>query len=173
MDEKDSQPMLLIMPYMLELLHLHYQMRFAYTRFYVWDLLQTDLFYIWHYYILQLVSQLKLGGRLVVPIGPPRGHQYLELVDKNMDGSVTRQRLMGVAYVPLTDKDQQYPDKFVCVINTLSCISGLKNTIFSRGSGEAEIFYWSFIFFSSTTNSISSIKIATILVKLVETEQGC
>ncbi|XKL66862.1 hypothetical protein PGB90_010282 [Kerria lacca] len=60
----------------------------------------------------QLISQLKPGGRLIVPIGPARGNQYLEQIDKNSDGTLQRKRLVGVAYVPLTDKSKQLPGWF-------------------------------------------------------------
>ncbi|KAL9052324.1 MAG: hypothetical protein Q9162_005468 [Coniocarpon cinnabarinum] len=49
-----------------------------------------------------LVEQLKAPGRLFVPV-EERGLQHIYVTDKLADGSVQRQKLYGVRYVPLTD----------------------------------------------------------------------
>lgn len=48
-----------------------------------------------------LVDQLREGGRLFIPIG--REMQDVWIIDKLQDGSVKKEKLFGVRYVPLTD----------------------------------------------------------------------
>ena len=54
-----------------------------------------------------LVKQLKKGGRMIIPVGPEHGSQFLMQVDKAGDGTVKQSRMMGVRYVPLTNKSHQ------------------------------------------------------------------
>jgi len=49
-----------------------------------------------------LIEQLRMGGRLIVPIGPPHDDQELVLLHKRADGKVTERRVLSVAFVPLT-----------------------------------------------------------------------
>ena len=51
-----------------------------------------------------LVRQLKPGGRMVIPVGPPFLTQQLMLVEKRADGSVATRQVLPVAFVPLTGK---------------------------------------------------------------------
>lgn len=48
-----------------------------------------------------LIQQLRDGGRMVVPVGPPGGYQSLFLITKER-GEVKSQNLGGVRFVPLT-----------------------------------------------------------------------
>jgi protein-L-isoaspartate(D-aspartate) O-methyltransferase len=48
-----------------------------------------------------LISQLKEGGRLVIPVGPPGSYQTLWLLEKK-GGKTTSREVMGVVFVPLT-----------------------------------------------------------------------
>ena len=51
-----------------------------------------------------LIDQLKPGGRLVVPVGGQAVGQSLLLIEKQLDGTVTRRNVLAVRFVPLTDK---------------------------------------------------------------------
>lgn len=48
-----------------------------------------------------LTNQLKRGGRLVIPLGPAQGPQYLTLVRKDQDGRLHQERIMPVRFSPL------------------------------------------------------------------------
>lgn len=48
-----------------------------------------------------LVDQLKPGGRLVVPVGPPFSVQRLMLVEKSSTGAVKTRSLFPVRFVPV------------------------------------------------------------------------
>jgi protein-L-isoaspartate(D-aspartate) O-methyltransferase len=49
-----------------------------------------------------LVEQLKPGGRMILPVGPPLGTQDLRLVTKDEKGKVRTKSLYAVRFVPLT-----------------------------------------------------------------------
>jgi protein-L-isoaspartate(D-aspartate) O-methyltransferase len=49
-----------------------------------------------------LIKQLRPGGRMVIPLGAHFMTQYLMLVEKHMDGSVTTRQILPVGFVPLT-----------------------------------------------------------------------
>jgi len=49
-----------------------------------------------------LVSQLKPGGRMVIPVGGIFATQYLTLVEKSAAGEVRARQLLPVQFVPLT-----------------------------------------------------------------------
>ena len=51
-----------------------------------------------------LVEQLAPGGRMLIPVGKRFGTQYLILVTKDQDGSVSSKNLMAVRFVPLVRK---------------------------------------------------------------------
>lgn len=49
-----------------------------------------------------LIKQLKTGGRMVIPLGTQFMVQYLMLVEKQKDGTVTTRHILPVRFVPLT-----------------------------------------------------------------------
>ncbi|MFZ5523877.1 MAG: protein-L-isoaspartate(D-aspartate) O-methyltransferase [Pseudomonadota bacterium] len=49
-----------------------------------------------------LIKQLKPGGRMVIPLGTQFMTQFLMLVEKQQDGSVTTRQILPVRFVPLT-----------------------------------------------------------------------
>jgi protein-L-isoaspartate(D-aspartate) O-methyltransferase len=49
-----------------------------------------------------LLEQLRPGGRMVIPVGRPHGIQELVLIEKAVDGVITRRVVLQVAFVPLT-----------------------------------------------------------------------
>ena len=48
-----------------------------------------------------LVEQLGEGGKLVLPLGPRNGTQYIVRLTKAADGTLTREDLIAVRFVPL------------------------------------------------------------------------
>lgn len=57
-----------------------------------------------------LIQQLKPGGKMVAPIGPQNSRQYLKLYTKDSEGDgYSTETLMSVIYVPLTDRESQWP----------------------------------------------------------------
>jgi len=59
---------------------------------------------------MPVVNQLKVGGRLVIPVGP-KGDQQFTTVDKLEDGKIKKTKRLGVCYVPLTDVASQLVQK--------------------------------------------------------------
>ena len=52
-----------------------------------------------------LVEQLKPGGRMAIPVGPPLQTQNLILVERLEDGTIRRKSVMPVRFVPLTRQE--------------------------------------------------------------------
>jgi len=50
-----------------------------------------------------LIEQLAPGGRLVIPVGPPFGHQELMMIEKDAAGELDTSDILPVAFVPMQD----------------------------------------------------------------------
>ncbi|MCK4708239.1 MAG: protein-L-isoaspartate O-methyltransferase, partial [Gammaproteobacteria bacterium] len=51
-----------------------------------------------------LITQLKPGGKLVIPIGLSGMHQELMLLEKGLDDKNQVRSILGVVFVPLIDE---------------------------------------------------------------------
>jgi protein-L-isoaspartate(D-aspartate) O-methyltransferase len=51
-----------------------------------------------------LWDQLKVGGRIVIPIGRPDSVQRLEVITKTADGQRQQETVIPVRFVPMTGK---------------------------------------------------------------------
>lgn len=51
-----------------------------------------------------LLDQLKVGGRMVIPVGPPAFHQELQLVQRRSERDYRSEAILGVVFVPLVRK---------------------------------------------------------------------
>jgi len=49
-----------------------------------------------------LIDQLRVGARLVIPVGRPYSYQELRVLEKKADGDIETQTILGVSFVPLT-----------------------------------------------------------------------
>jgi protein-L-isoaspartate(D-aspartate) O-methyltransferase len=52
----------------------------------------------------KLVEQLKDGGKMILPVGPPHMVQYLRLITKS-GGRITDRELLPVRFVPMLERD--------------------------------------------------------------------
>ena len=50
----------------------------------------------------QLLSQLAVGGRLVMPVGNPRGKQELVLITRLSPNETSSKDVLPVRFVPMT-----------------------------------------------------------------------
>ena len=51
-----------------------------------------------------LIDQLKVGGRMVIPVGPPHETQMLYRCLKQTDGDIAKEKKLPVAFVPMVDR---------------------------------------------------------------------
>lgn len=43
----------------------------------------------------------------MIPVGQQNNEQFIYLIDKNLNGEITKQKILSVRYVPLTSKEEQ------------------------------------------------------------------
>lgn len=55
-----------------------------------------------------LISQLKIGGKMVLPIGDYDGYQELVLVEKTSESEIDRRVVLPVRFVPMTGEAAQF-----------------------------------------------------------------
>ena len=53
-----------------------------------------------------LIEQLHPGRRMIIPVGHQHGYQNLILIEKDVEGAVSRKTVLDVAFVPLTRPGQ-------------------------------------------------------------------
>ncbi len=58
-----------------------------------------------------LIEQLKVGGRICIPVGSQMGGQWLRLVTKTADGKLDASDLLPVRFVPMTGNAQEKAPK--------------------------------------------------------------
>lgn len=54
-----------------------------------------------------LVDQLRVGGRLVIPVGYPYSYQELKVLEKQAEDKIETRTILGVSFVPLTGQHHQ------------------------------------------------------------------
>lgn len=54
-----------------------------------------------------LIKQLKIGAKMIIPVGRPFLHQELLLVEKTAEDQTDVKDVLGVAFVPLTGQHEQ------------------------------------------------------------------
>jgi len=52
-----------------------------------------------------LIEQLKVGGKMIIPVGSPDYSQELVLIEKNETNEITTHHILPVVFVPLTGTD--------------------------------------------------------------------
>lgn len=62
-----------------------------------------------------LIDQLRVGARLVIPVGFPHYYQELKVLEKKSDGDIEVRDILGVSFVPMTGdhgSDSRYQDVY-------------------------------------------------------------